>query len=192
MTVGEKIRVIRTFRGMTQKELGLSVGFDEKGADNRIAQYETDYRVPRKEMLDKIALALNVNRLNLYSAGKGDSAPEDLLRTLFWLEESGMGGITLFQLVPNQHEPTWQGERSEAADTAARYEPSDNWPLRPPVAMYFNALVDDYMREWLVRQQEYRAGEITREEYFEWKLNWPDTCDDLGKVTPTIQWRKNK
>ena len=192
MTVGEKIRVIRTFRGMTQKELGLSVGFDEKGADNRIAQYETDYRVPRKEMLDKIALALNVNRLNFYSAGKGDSAPEDLLRTLFWLEESGMGGITLFQLVPNQHEPTWQRETSETADTAARYEPSDNWPLRPPVAMYFNALVDDYMKEWLVRQQEYRAGEITREEYFEWKLNWPDTCDDLGKVTPTIQWRKNK
>ena len=172
MTVGEKIRVIRTFRGMTQKELGLSVGFDEKGADNRIAQYETDYRVPRKEMLDKIAFALNVNRLNFYSAGKGNSAPEDLLRTLFWLEESGMGGITLFQLVPNQHEPTWQGEQSEAADTAAQYEPSDNWPLRPPVAMYFNALVDDYMREWLVRQQEYRAGEITRAEYFEWKLNW--------------------
>lgn len=192
MTVGEKIRVIRTFRGMTQKELGLSVGFDEKGADNRIAQYETDYRVPRKEMLDKIALALTVNRLNFYSAGKGDSAPEDLLRTLFWLEESGMGGITLFQLIPNKHEPTWQGEPSETTDTTARYEPSDNWPLRPPIAMYFNALVDDYMREWLVRQQEYRAGEITREEYFEWKLNWPDTCDDLGKITPTIQWRKNK
>lgn len=37
--------------------------------------------------------------------------------------------------------------------------------------MYFNALVDDYMREWLVRQQEYRAEEITREEYFEWKMN---------------------
>ena len=41
-----------------------------------------------------------------------------------------------------------------------------------------------------MHQQEYRAGEITREEYFEWKLNWPDTCDDLGKVTPTIKWRK--
>ena len=38
------------------------------------------------------------------------------------------------------------------------------------------------MREWLVRQQENRAGEITREEYFEWKLNWPDTYDDLGKM----------
>ena len=30
MTVGEKIRTIRTFRGMTQKELGLAVGFPEK------------------------------------------------------------------------------------------------------------------------------------------------------------------
>ena len=41
MTVGEKIKKIRTFRGMTQKELGLAIGFEEKGADNRIAQYET-------------------------------------------------------------------------------------------------------------------------------------------------------
>ena len=41
MTVGDKIKKIRTFRGMTQKELGLAVGFEEKGADNRIAQYET-------------------------------------------------------------------------------------------------------------------------------------------------------
>ena len=47
MTVGEKIKKIRTFRGMTQKELGLAVGFEEKGADNRIAQYETNYRVPK-------------------------------------------------------------------------------------------------------------------------------------------------
>ena len=48
MTVGEKIKKIRTFRGITQKELGLAVGFEEKGADNRIAQYETNYRVPKR------------------------------------------------------------------------------------------------------------------------------------------------
>ena len=47
MTVGDKIKKIRTFRGMTQKELGLAIGFEEKGADNRIAQYETNYRVPK-------------------------------------------------------------------------------------------------------------------------------------------------
>ena len=31
MTVGDKIKKIRTFRGMTQKELGLAIGFEEKG-----------------------------------------------------------------------------------------------------------------------------------------------------------------
>lgn len=60
MTIGEKIRRIRTFRGMTQKELGIAIGLDEKGADNRIAQYETDYRVPKKDLLDKIAHVLEI------------------------------------------------------------------------------------------------------------------------------------
>ena len=30
MTVGEKIKFIRNFRGMTQKELGVGIGFDER------------------------------------------------------------------------------------------------------------------------------------------------------------------
>ena len=68
MTVGEKIKKIRTFRGMTQKELGLAVGFEEKGADNRIAQYETNYRVPKRELLDKIAQALRVESCLLYTS----------------------------------------------------------------------------------------------------------------------------
>ena len=53
MTVGEKIKKIRTFRGMTQKELGLAIGFEEKGADNRIAQYETNYRVPNNPTIQQ-------------------------------------------------------------------------------------------------------------------------------------------
>ena len=54
------------------------------------------------------------------------------------------------------------------------------------------ALVDEFMREWLFRQQELHAGEITREEYFEWKLNWPHTCDDGLESEYYIPWRKNK
>ena len=38
MAVGDRIKRVRNFRGMTQKELGVSVGFDEKSADIRIAQ----------------------------------------------------------------------------------------------------------------------------------------------------------
>ena len=53
-------------------------------------------------------------------------------------------------------------------------------------------LVDEFMREWLFRQQELHAGEITRDEYFEWKLNWPHTCDDSKESEYYIPWRKNK
>ena len=41
-------------------------------------------------------------------------------------------------------------------------------------------------------QQELHAGEITRDEYFEWKLNWPHTCDDSKESEYYIPWRKNK
>ena len=59
--------------------------------------------------------------------------------------------------------------------------------------MYFQyGLVDEFMREWLLRQQELHAGEITRDEYFEWKLNWPHTCDDSKESEYYIPWRKNK
>ena len=30
MAVGDRIKRVRNFRGMTQKELGIAVGFDEK------------------------------------------------------------------------------------------------------------------------------------------------------------------
>ena len=135
MTVGEKIKKIRTFRGMTQKELGLAVGFEEKGADNRIAQYETNYRVPKRELLDKIAQALRVESQNFYTLRPG--CAEDFMRTFF-------------------------------------------------------GLVDEFMREWLLRQQELHAGEITREEYFEWKINWPCTCDDSKRFDYYVPWRKEK
>ena len=79
MTVGDKIKKIRTFRGMTQKELGLAIGFEEKGADNRIAQYETNYRVPKRELLDKMAEALRVDRQNFYTIAPGSA--EDFMRT---------------------------------------------------------------------------------------------------------------
>ena len=43
MTIGDKIKKIRTFRNMTQAELGAALGWGDKGA-NSLAQYETNYR----------------------------------------------------------------------------------------------------------------------------------------------------
>ena len=55
MAVGDRIKRVRQFRGLTQKELGKLVGFDEKTADIRIAQYESNTRKPKEELLIKIA-----------------------------------------------------------------------------------------------------------------------------------------
>ena len=64
MTLGERIKRIRTFRGLTQRELGLKLGYEERNADVRVAQYESGYRVPKKDTLMEIARILNVNYIN--------------------------------------------------------------------------------------------------------------------------------
>ena len=184
MTVGDKIKKIRTFRGMTQKELGLAIGFEEKGADNRIAQYETNYRVPKRELLDKMAEALRVDRQNFYTIAPGSA--EDFMRTFFWLDEDSPGAIRLFQLVRNP------GRAGAADDTAVRYNVAMTGPHTLPwVCTSSMALWTSSCGNGFFRQQELHAGEITREEYFEWKLNWPHTCDDGLESEYYIPWRKN-
>ncbi len=55
MSIGSKIRLLRMKKGITQKELGMKLGFTESTAEVRIAQYETDSRIPREDLLNRIA-----------------------------------------------------------------------------------------------------------------------------------------
>ena len=41
MAMGERIRFFRKRKGLTLKGLGMAMGFPEKSADVRIAQYES-------------------------------------------------------------------------------------------------------------------------------------------------------
>ena len=61
MSIGKRIKKHRTNRGMTQKELGMATGFDEKSADVRIAQYESGIRTPKEKTITRIANALNIS-----------------------------------------------------------------------------------------------------------------------------------
>lgn len=61
MATGERIRFIRNLRGMTQKRIGVAVGFPEKNADVRIAQYEKGDRSPKDELTGKLAEVLDVS-----------------------------------------------------------------------------------------------------------------------------------
>ena len=78
MTLGEKIKFARQLKGMTQKELGLMVGFSESTADNRIRQYEMGKMKPKEDKLELIANALGVDIDALTDIGQ-DSQPLRLL-----------------------------------------------------------------------------------------------------------------
>ena len=151
MAVGDRIKRVRNFRGMTMKELGMAVGFDEKSADVRIAQYENNSRKPKEELMRKIAAALDVSVAYLFELD--DQYP--------WMH--------LVETVDNTD-----------ADLPHK---------RVAVCFDYNIL-DGFMTEWMLRKQQLRRREITREEYQEWKLNWPSTADDCGKFKPKKAWRK--
>ena len=65
MAIGERIRFIRNLRGMTQKWLGQAVGFPQKTADIRMAQYESGSRTPKEDLVKALAKDLEVSRLAL-------------------------------------------------------------------------------------------------------------------------------
>ena len=167
MAVGDRIKRARNLRGFTQKELGIAVGFDEKTADVRIAQYEANTRTPKQELLETIAEKLDVNYRALYEPTL--YAAEDIMFTLFELDE---------------HYSIHLHEVDDDTDPA--------YTSKHMAINFTSLLLDSFMREWKIRKQEFYSGEITKEEYMEWKINWPATADDCGKFEPKKQWRKNK
>ena len=58
MAIGERTRYFRILRGMKLKELGRKMGFPEKSADVRMAQYEAETRTPKAELTAALANAL--------------------------------------------------------------------------------------------------------------------------------------
>ena len=43
--------------------------------------------------------------------------------------------------------------------------------------------------EWQQRKRELEAGEISPDEYMNWKLNWPQTSDQAGRHSQKKAWR---
>ena len=183
MNFNLKLKKIRTFRKMTQKELSEKIGLTDQ---HRIVQYEKGVRVPKKDLVDKMAQALDVNPYTLYDTAGRDAS--EMMELLFWLDEFNPSALHL--LLPRK----FPGEKcNEVADTSVYYHDNDSWPAHAPVCMWFNyGVLNDFLKEWVVRMDELKSGEITKDEYFEWKINWPYTCDDCGKYDPKKQWRSVK
>lgn len=95
MTIGQKIQTLRKIHGFTQSQFGQALGFSKSTADVRVAQYETGFRNPKKQTLEKIAVALNVSITTFLPESPVNSAiqevvwlsPEDRLEVEIAMEE---------------------------------------------------------------------------------------------------------
>lgn len=85
MAIGERIRFLRNLRGMTQKYLGVAIGFPEKTADIRMAQYESGTRTPKADVTNELAKVLEVSPQAL-TVPDIDSY-NGLMHTLFAMED---------------------------------------------------------------------------------------------------------
>ena len=149
MAIGERIRFIRNLRGMTQKYLGTLVGFPEKTADVRMAQYEAGTRTPKEDLTKKLAYALDVSPLAL---NVPDIDTEfGIMHTLFALEDRyGLTieireGEVLFRI-----DPCRSKEAAELSEKASA---------------------------WAIVAEKYHAGEISKDEYDKWRYYYPEFDD---------------
>ena len=149
MAIGERIRFIRNLRGMTQKYLGTMVGFPEKTADIRMAQYEAGSRTPKEDLTKALANALEVSPLAL-NVPDTDSYL-GLMHTLFSLEDRY--GLTI---ETRDGEVTFRIDPRKGTDAAHLSEMVCAWG---PVA------------------EKYRAGEISKDDYDKWRYNYPQYDD---------------
>ena len=154
MAIGERIRFFRNLRGMTQKYLGQVVGFPEKTADIRMAQYESGSRTPKAELTESLASALGVSPLAL-------SVPDidsylGLMHTLFTLEDRY--GLTVDT-----------GENG----VSLRVDPRKGKDA---------AELSEMLTAWAGQAEKYRDGEINREDYDKWRYNYPKYDEASGYV----------
>lgn len=172
MTNGEKIAKIRTFRNLTQKELGLAMGFAATTAQTRIAQYETNSKIPKEAVLKDLANALKVHPMN-FGLGLDYDSDEYHFQHFFWLEEFSTGRFDLF---PLQLELGNSEKKIAKLADDQLWQDEDDYKTTYPttaIAMRFARHMSIEFDNWYKMKNQLKAGEITQDYYFEWKLQWP-------------------
>ena len=157
MAIGERIHFFRIMRGMTQKYLGMLVGFPEKSADVRLAQYETGSRKPKADLTAALAQALDV-------APQALDIPDidsyiGLMHTLFSLED-------IYGLIVSETdgEVCLKVNKDKSKDAAELLQ---------------------MLTAWQEQAVKLSAEEISREDYDQWRYNNPkfDTTQHWAKVS---------
>ena len=145
MAIGERIRHFRNKRGLTQKQLGTAVGFPEKSADVRLAQYESGTRSPKSELTKALAEVLDVSPAAL-SVPDIDSYV-GLMHTLFTMED--LYGLRI---------------SNDAGDITLRADPRAGKDADR---------LHEMLCAWAEQAEKLKAGEITQDAYDAWRDHYP-------------------
>ena len=158
MAIGERIHFFRLLRGMTQKYLGMTLGFPEKSADVRLAQYETGSRTPKADLTAALAQVLDVSPHAL-SVPDIDSYV-GLMHTLFTLEDNYGLKVT-----EQDGELALQVDFRKNKDAARLHE---------------------MLWTWREQAAKLEVGEISQEDYDRWRYHYPefDKAQNYVKVPP--------
>ena len=139
---------------MTQKHLETVVGFPEKTADIRMAQYESGSRTPKSDLTENLAGVLGVSPLAL-------SVPDidsylGLMHTLFTLEDRY--GLTI---VKTENGVSMYADPRKGTDAAE---------------------LSEMLNAWAEQSEKYHNGDINRDEYDKWRYNYPKYDETSGYV----------
>lgn len=156
MAIGERIRFIRNLRGMTQKWLGQAVGFPQKTADIRMAQYESGTRTPKEELVKSLANVLEVSPLAL-------SIPDI---------DSDLGFIHTFFAIEDIHgiRAEKQGDEVHIVFDGSKRTMDES--------------IFTMLSAWADQAEKMRNGEISKEQYDRWRYTFPakDTTQHWATV----------
>lgn len=147
-TIGQRIKRIRLLRKMTQRDLGLALGFTDRTSDIRIAQYESGSRTPKEHYIEGLAYVLDVSTTALTAPDVRDDY--DMMHVLFELEDKY--GFRINEI---------NGMLCITID-----------PFAAPVGF---SLLHHRLSSWRREYLKLQNGEITREEYEIWRYQYPDS-----------------
>lgn len=146
MAIGQRIKFFRNRKGLTQKQLGEILGFLGKTSDVRMAQYESETRIPKNDLIKEMAEVLDVSTHAL-------SVPNidtylGLIHTLFALED--MYGLKIKEV---------DGELCLYLDKS--------------ITAPFSTL-DNMLHAWQRQAALFENGKISKEEYDDWRYKYPE------------------
>ena len=158
MAIGERINFFRRRNNLTMSALGQLLGFDAKGADVRIAQYENNSRKPKADLTASMADVFGVAPEAL--AVPDIDTYKRLMHTLFAMED--IYGLTVDSI---------DGVVCLHLDKSVTQPGTTLWT---------------YLDDWYAMKEKYIHGRISKEEYDRWRYKYPKsgTSVHTAKVYP--------